>query len=71
MHGTLLMTDQDVLDLGLLKNLVVDRQHGAAGIAEQVFDTLVGERFEHHFGAGQFLAHRQLHVPAMAGSLGN
>ena len=35
-HGALLVPHQDVLDLVLLEQRVVDRQHRAAGIAEQV-----------------------------------
>ena len=40
----------------LLEQRVIDRQHRAAGIAEDVLDALVGERLDHHFGAGHFLA---------------
>ena len=57
-HGATLLAHEDVLDLLLLKDLVVDGQHGAAGIAEDVLDTLVGKRLEDDFGAG----HRACHV---------
>ena len=45
------MADEDVLHLLLLENLVVDRQHGAARIAEHGVDPLVLQRLQHHFGA--------------------
>ncbi len=60
-HGALLVPHQDVRDLLLLEQRIVDRQHRAPGIAEQVLDPLVGERLDHHFRAGHFLAHGQLH----------
>ena len=41
-HRALLVAHQDVLDLVLLEQRVVDRQHRAARIAEQVLDALVG-----------------------------
>ncbi len=58
-HRALLVPHQDVLHLVLLKQGVVDRQHRAAGIAEQVLDTLIGERRYHHFRAGH-LCHGSL-----------
>ena len=54
MHRALLVAHQDVLHLVLLEQRVVDRQHRAARIAEDVLDALVGERLDHHFGAGHF-----------------
>ncbi len=36
-----LVADENVLDILLLENLVVDREHGTAGIAEDVFDAIV------------------------------
>jgi len=60
-HGALLVPHQDVLDLRLLEQRVVDRQHGSAGIAEDVFDPLIGQRLDHHFRSGHLFAHRQLH----------
>jgi len=44
-----------------LEQGVVDRQHGAAGIAEDVLDPLIGQRLDHHFRPGHFFAHGQLH----------
>ncbi len=60
MHRALLVAHQDVLHLVLLEYGVVDRQHGAAGIAENVLDALIGKRRYHHFCAGH-LSHRSLH----------
>ena len=56
-HRALLMPHQDVPDLVLLKQRVVDRQHGAARIAEEMFGALVRERLDHHLGAAHFSAH--------------
>ena len=57
MHRALLMAHQDVANLVLLEKRVVNRQHRAAGIAEDVFDSLIGKRFDHHVCAGHFLCH--------------
>ena len=56
-HRALLVPHQDVLHLVLREQRVVDRQHRAARIAEQVLHALVGERLDHHFGAGHFACH--------------
>ncbi len=50
MDGALLVAHQDVAHLVLVEQRVIDRQHGAAGIAEQVLDALVGERLDDHLG---------------------
>src|SRR5258707_10220392 len=55
MAGTLLVPHQDVLDLALLENLVIDRQHRAAGIAEDVLDAMIGQRAHDHRGAGHLV----------------
>ena len=47
MGGPLLMADEDVLDLFLLEDLVIDRQHGSARIAEHGVNTLVGQCLQH------------------------
>jgi hypothetical protein len=60
-HGALLVPHQDVLNFVLLEQRVVDRQHRAAGIAEQVLNALIGERRYHHFRAGHF-GHDLLHT---------
>ena len=54
MAGTLLVADQNVLTVVLLEQLVIDRQHRAAGIAEDVLDAVVLQRLDHHFGARSF-----------------
>ncbi len=60
-HRALLVAHQDVADAVLrLEQRVVDRQHRAAGIAEDVLHALIGERLDHHFGAGH-LCHGPLH----------
>src|SRR5262245_37491168 len=43
--------------LVLRKNRIVDRQHSATRIAEHMLDVLVGERLNHHLGAGHFPCH--------------
>ena len=53
-HRSLLVPHQDVAHFLLLEERVVDRQHGAARIAEDVFNSLVGQRRQHHFRPGHF-----------------
>jgi hypothetical protein len=60
-HGALLVADENVLELVLLKQSVIDRQHRAARVAENMLDTLIDERLDHHFRAGHFSLHRPLH----------
>ena len=55
MAGALLVAHQDVLDLALLENLVIDRKHRAAGIAEQVLDAMIDQRAHDHRGAGHLV----------------
>ena len=43
--------------LVLLKDRVVDRQHGAARIAEERLDALVLQRLDDHFRAGHHICH--------------
>ena len=52
MDGALLMAHQNVAHLLLVEQRVIDRQHRAAGIAEDVLDALIGERLDHHLGPG-------------------
>ena len=61
-----LLADQDVAHLVLPEQRVVDRQHGAAGIAENEFDALILQRLDDHFGAGHLLRHRSLSTSAAA-----
>ena len=61
MDRTLLVAHQDVLHLVLREDRVIDRQHRAARIPEEMLHALVGESLDHHFGAGQFFGrHRPL-----------
>jgi hypothetical protein len=59
--GALLVAHQDMAQLVLLEQLVIDREHGAAGIAENVVHALVGKRPQHDLRAGhqffRFAAH--------------
>ena len=50
-HRALLVAHENVLEPVLLEQLVIDGQHGAARIAENMLDALVGKRLEHHFRA--------------------
>ena len=61
MHGALLVAHEDVLEAILLEQLVIDRQHGAARIAENMLDALVGESLKHHLGACHCARHRRSH----------
>lgn len=54
MHGSLLVAHQDVLKLVLLENRVVDVEHRAAGIAENVFHALFGQAAHDDIGAIEF-----------------
>ena len=66
MHRALLVPHQDVLHLVLREDRVVDRQHRAARITEQMLHALVGERLDHHFGAGHFACHGRLSFDPLA-----
>ena len=55
MAGALLVPHQDVLDLALLENLVIDRKHGAAWIAEDVLHAMIDQRAHDHGGAGHLV----------------
>ncbi len=56
MGRALLVPDQDVLQLVLLEQRVVDRQHGAARIAENRVHALIEQRADNHLCAGHALA---------------
>ena len=64
MDDALLVATQNVTDRVLLEDLVVDRQHSAAGIAEQRVDALILQGFEHHFCAGHLPCHGSSPGPA-------
>ena len=53
--GALLVPHQDVLDIALLEDLVIDRKHRAAGIAENVLDAMIDQRADDHRGAGHLV----------------
>ena len=57
MGSTLLMTDEVVPYFLLLEHFIVNRQHRSAGIAEHMFDALIGQRLEHDACAAQLLRH--------------
>ena len=50
-NRALLVANENVLQPILLVQLVIDRKHGAAGIAENLLDPLVGQSLQHHLGA--------------------
>ena len=49
---TLFVAHQDVADVVLLEDLVIDRQHCPAGVAEDHLDALILQRLNHHPRAG-------------------
>ena len=57
MSRALLVAHEDVLDLILMEDRVVDRQDGAARIAEYDVDALILQGLDHHFGTAQLLHH--------------
>ncbi len=63
MHRALFMAHQDMAHFLLMEQGIIDRQHCAAGVAENMLHPLVGERAHHHFGAGHCdAAYRYGHV---------
>jgi hypothetical protein len=69
------MAHEDVLDILLLEDLVIDRQDGTAGIAEDVLDTIVLQRAENDFRSRHpvvcrlIVRARHVSVPFDAGDL--
>ena len=53
MHGALLMPHEDVLHFVLFEQLVVDIEHSAAGITEDVFDAFFLEAADRDFRTGE------------------
>ncbi|MNT46360.1 hypothetical protein D3C72_1829960 [compost metagenome] len=51
MAGALLVANEDVLDIVLLVDFVVDRKHGATGIAEDMLDAVVLQCLENDLRA--------------------
>src|SRR5690606_20281275 len=62
---TLFVPDEDVADVVLLEDLVIDRQHRAARVAEDHLDALVPERLNHHLRTGHLPRHLRLSVRAV------
>ena len=58
MHRALLVAHEDVLDPVLLEQLVVDEEHGAAGVAEYVLDPLLLKTADGDLRAGEFHGNR-------------
>ena len=56
MARTLLVANEDVLNLFLLEKLVIDRQHRTSRIAEDMLHSIVLEGLQHHFGARHLAA---------------
>ena len=53
--GALLVPHQDMLDLVLLEQLVIDREHRTTRIAEEMFDAMIDQRAHDHGGAGHLV----------------
>ena len=68
--GSLFVADQDVLDVGVLAELVIERQNNAAGVAEEDIDALRTEAFHQDFSAGESHA-GSFRVLVAAGDTGN
>jgi len=62
MDRGLFVAHEDVADVVLLENLVIDREHGTAGIAEHDIHALVPEGLNHHFRAAHLTCHRSCSV---------
>ncbi len=60
MHRALFVTHEDMADPLLLEDLVIDRQHRAAGISEHDVHTLILEGLNHHFCSGHLTCHVSL-----------
>ena len=53
-HRALLVPHENMVHFVLLKQSVVDRQHGAARITEKMLNALIGQCLDHHFRAAHF-----------------
>jgi hypothetical protein len=67
MARALLVAHENVLDVVLLEELVIDRKHGAARIAEQMLDAIVLQRLHDHLGAGHLAIGTRREKNAVAG----
>ena len=68
-HGGLFVTNEDMADGGLLVQRVIDRQHGAAGIAEDDIDTLVPQGVQQGVRAAMGWMFRHEGRPLLAGQV--
>ena len=55
----LFVPHQNVADVVLLEDLVIDRQHGTAGVAKDHLHALILQGLHHHPGSGHRLGHRR------------
>ena len=58
LHGRLFVADQDMTNSFLLKQSVINVQHGTAGIAEDILDLFFLQAPDYNFGSGKH--HRKL-----------
>ena len=56
-HRALLVPHQNVADVILQKDLVINRQHGAAWVSEDHVHTLILQGLDNHLCAGHFTCH--------------
>ena len=66
MAGSLLVPYEDVLNVILLDDFVIDRQHGASGIPEEVLDPVIPQRLNDHCRSGHL--HRHVITPLVDSS---
>ena len=64
MHRAAFLADQDVTEGFLLVQGVVDRQNGAAGIAENDVDAPIHQHLEYDLGSGQLSVIHLVHLHA-------
>jgi hypothetical protein len=56
-----------MLELILLKNSIINRENGTAGISKHCIDAFVHKRLDNHFRAGQFsISHLSFPVKSLA-----
>ena len=67
MDRALFVPHEDVADVVLLEDLVIDRQHRAARIAEHGIHTLILQGLHDHPRAAHHLGHLSLHPSAAQG----
>jgi hypothetical protein len=55
--GARFVADEDVADAFIAEQRIIDRKHGAAGIAEHIFDALGDQAFDQDFSAAALAFH--------------